>query len=84
VRRLGWRRTGHHGRIPGPAAHHWVEVRSARRIDYFDDPSAPKASSIVLSANALVVNDAGELLLIHRTDNDNWSLPGGAMEPASR
>jgi ADP-ribose pyrophosphatase YjhB (NUDIX family) len=53
----------------------------ARRIDYFDDPAAPKANSIVPSANAVVVNPAGELLLIHRTDNDNWSLPGGAMEP---
>jgi 8-oxo-dGTP pyrophosphatase MutT (NUDIX family) len=28
----------------------------------------------------VVVNDAGELLLIHRTDNDNWALPGGAMD----
>ncbi|WP_433609542.1 NUDIX hydrolase [Dactylosporangium sp. CA-139114] len=52
----------------------------ARRIDFFDDPDAPKANSLVPSANAVVVNDAGELLLIHRTDNDNWSLPGGAME----
>jgi ADP-ribose pyrophosphatase YjhB (NUDIX family) len=53
----------------------------ARRIDYFDDPTAPKANSLVPSANTVVINDAGELLLIHRTDNDNWSLPGGAMEP---
>jgi ADP-ribose pyrophosphatase YjhB (NUDIX family) len=53
----------------------------SRRIDYFDDPAAPKANSVVPSANAVVVNDAGEVLLIHRTDNDNWSLPGGAMEP---
>lgn len=51
-----------------------------RRIDYFDDPSAPKANSIVPSANAVVVNDAGEILLIRRTDNDNWALPGGAMD----
>ena len=28
----------------------------------------------------VVVNAAGELLLIHRTDNDNWALPGGAMD----
>ncbi|WP_432829730.1 NUDIX hydrolase [Dactylosporangium sp. CA-092794] len=53
----------------------------SRRIDYFDDPSAPKAGSVVPAANAVVVNDAGELLLIHRADNDNWSLPGGGMEP---
>ena len=53
----------------------------SQRIDYFDDPDAPAANSIVPSANAVVVNDAREILLIHRTDNDNWSLPGGGMEP---
>jgi 8-oxo-dGTP pyrophosphatase MutT (NUDIX family) len=53
-----------------------------RRIDYFDDPDAPAANSIVPSANVVVVNDAGELLLIHRTDNDNWALPGGATDAA--
>jgi ADP-ribose pyrophosphatase YjhB (NUDIX family) len=53
----------------------------SRRIDYFDDPAAPKANTLVPSANVVVVNDAGELLLIHRTDNDNWALPGGAMDP---
>jgi ADP-ribose pyrophosphatase YjhB (NUDIX family) len=25
-------------------------------------------------------NDADEILLIRRTDNDNWALPGGAMD----
>ena len=52
----------------------------SRRIDFFDDPEAPKANSIVPSANAIVVDEAGRLLLIHRTDNDNWALPGGAMD----
>jgi ADP-ribose pyrophosphatase YjhB (NUDIX family) len=52
----------------------------ARRIDYFDDPKAPKATSIVPSANVVVVNDVGEILLIHRADDDNWTLPGGAMD----
>src|SRR5690554_5162436 len=51
-----------------------------RRIDYYDDPDAPPANSIVPSANVVVVNDSGELLLIHRSDNDNWALPGGAMD----
>ncbi len=53
----------------------------SHRIDYFDDPTAPKANSVVPSANVVVVNDAGEILLIRRTDNDNWALPGGAMDP---
>ncbi len=51
-----------------------------RRIDYYDDPDAPAANSLVPSANVVVVDDAGALLLIHRTDNDNWALPGGAMD----
>lgn len=52
----------------------------ARRIDYHDDPNAPQANSLVPSVNAIVVNDAGQILLIKRSDNDNWSLPGGAIE----
>jgi ADP-ribose pyrophosphatase YjhB (NUDIX family) len=52
----------------------------SRRIDYFDSPDAPAATSIVPSANVVVVNETGEILLIHRTDNDNWALPGGAMD----
>ena len=50
------------------------------RIDYFNDPNAPKANSIVPSVTAIVPNDRGELLLVHKTDNDLWALPGGAME----
>jgi 8-oxo-dGTP pyrophosphatase MutT (NUDIX family) len=51
-----------------------------RRIDYYDDPNAPAANSLVPSVNVVVTNDAGEILLIRRTDNDNWSLPGGAID----
>ncbi len=52
----------------------------SRRIDYFDDPDAPAANSIVPSVNVVVVSSTGEILLIRRTDNDNWALPGGAMD----
>jgi ADP-ribose pyrophosphatase YjhB (NUDIX family) len=51
-----------------------------RRIDYHNDPEAPAANSMVPSANVAVTNDAGELLLIRRSDNDNWALPGGAVD----
>ena len=51
------------------------------RIDYLDDPAAPAATTIVPSANVVVTNDAGEILLIRRSDNENWALPGGAMDP---
>ena len=53
---------------------------AGQRIDFYDDPDGPAANSLVPSANVVVVNHAGELLLIHRTDNDNWALPGGAMD----
>lgn len=52
----------------------------SRRIDYFDDPNAPKPNSIVPSTNVVVADDAGRILLIRRTDNDNWALPGGAQD----
>ena len=51
-----------------------------RRIDYHHDPDAPPANSIVPSVNVAVTNDAGELLLIRRSDNDNWAVPGGAID----
>jgi ADP-ribose pyrophosphatase YjhB (NUDIX family) len=30
--------------------------------------------------NVVVLNDAGEILMIRRTDNDNWAVPGGAVD----
>src|ERR671936_1179062 len=50
-----------------------------RRVEYFDDPNAPRANSLVVAVTAVVVSDQGELLLQKRTDNDLWGLPGGAM-----
>jgi ADP-ribose pyrophosphatase YjhB (NUDIX family) len=52
----------------------------AERIDYLDDPAAPKANSVVPSANVIAVNGQGEILLIRRTDNGNWAVPGGGMD----
>jgi 8-oxo-dGTP pyrophosphatase MutT (NUDIX family) len=51
-----------------------------KRIDYYDDPSAPIANSIVPSVNVVVENEAGEILMIQRSDNDNWAVPGGAID----
>ena len=52
----------------------------AGRIDFHHDPAAPPATRIVPSVNVAVTNDAGELLLICRSDNGNWALPGGAVD----
>lgn len=50
------------------------------RVDYFDDPDAPKANSIVPSVTAVVTDDKGRLLLVHKTDNNLWALPGGGVD----
>ncbi|WP_034270608.1 NUDIX domain-containing protein [Actinospica robiniae] len=52
----------------------------ARRIDYFDDPTAPAVNSMVPSVNVVVSDDSGRILLIRRTDNGNWAVPGGAID----
>ncbi|MEV6923949.1 NUDIX domain-containing protein [Dactylosporangium sp. NPDC051485] len=50
------------------------------RRDYVDDPNAPTANSVVASVVAAVRNDDGDLLMIHRTDNNLWALPGGGHD----
>jgi ADP-ribose pyrophosphatase YjhB (NUDIX family) len=51
-----------------------------RKIDYHDDPAAPEPNSLVPAVSVVVADDDGAILLIRRTDNGNWALPGGAME----
>jgi 8-oxo-dGTP pyrophosphatase MutT (NUDIX family) len=53
---------------------------TGRRIDYFDDPDAPRPTRIVPAVAVAVVNDTGQLLMIRRTDNDQWAIPGGQQE----
>ena len=52
----------------------------SRRIDFYDDPQAPAANSLVPSVNVVVVNDEGSILMIRRSDNGNWAVPGGAID----
>ncbi|WP_067475055.1 NUDIX hydrolase [Nocardia amamiensis] len=52
-----------------------------RRIDYHHgDPGAPAANSVRPSAGTFVRRD-DTVLLICRSDNGNWSMPGGAHDP---
>lgn len=50
------------------------------RVDYINDQNAPKANSVVPSVVAIVQDDQGRILMIHKTDNDKWALPGGGHE----
>jgi ADP-ribose pyrophosphatase YjhB (NUDIX family) len=51
------------------------------RTDYLNDPAAPKANSIVPAVSAIVTDSHGSILLILRTDNGYWSIPGGGVIP---
>ena len=50
------------------------------RVEHFNDPNAPAANSIVVAVTAFVQDDAGRVLLIRRSDNDLWALPGGGQD----
>ena len=50
------------------------------RIDYYNDPDAPRATSIVVAASAFVIDDDERLLMIRRTDSGLFALPGGRHE----
>jgi ADP-ribose pyrophosphatase YjhB (NUDIX family) len=50
------------------------------RTEYLNDPDAPKANSIVVAVTVFVVDDHDRVLLIRRTDNGLWAVPGGAQD----
>ncbi|SMD06657.1 NUDIX hydrolase [Lentzea albidocapillata] len=50
------------------------------RTDHYHDPTAPKATNIVVAVSAFVQDEHGRLLMIRRTDNDLYSIPGGAQD----
>lgn len=52
--------------------------------DYYNDPAAPPANSIVVAVTVIVRDDAGDVLLIERTDNGFWAAPGGAQDIGER
>ncbi|MGV9676360.1 NUDIX hydrolase [Nocardia sp. NPDC003482] len=50
------------------------------RTEYYNDPNAPKPNSIVVAATAFVRNDRNQVLLIQRSDNGLWAIPGGGQD----
>ncbi|MFK4247694.1 NUDIX domain-containing protein [Micromonospora chokoriensis] len=50
------------------------------RIEHFNSPNAPKPNSIVVAVTVFVQDEHGRVLLIQRTDNGLWALPGGAQD----
>ncbi|MEU4742131.1 NUDIX domain-containing protein [Actinosynnema sp. NPDC023658] len=50
------------------------------RTDYLNDPNAPKPNSIRVAVSAIVQDPTGRLLMIRRTDNDKYAIPGGGQD----
>ncbi|WP_326944354.1 NUDIX domain-containing protein [Amycolatopsis sp. NBC_01307] len=50
------------------------------RVDYYNDPNAPKANSIAVAVSVFIQDDESRILMIRRTDNDLYSIPGGQLE----
>lgn len=50
------------------------------RTEYYHDPKAPQANTLIPASNLLVVNDEGAILLQRRRDTGQWALPGGAQD----
>jgi 8-oxo-dGTP pyrophosphatase MutT (NUDIX family) len=51
-----------------------------RRVDYWDDPAAPKPTSRKPSASAVVRNSGGAVLLLLRADSGRWTIPTGGLK----
>lgn len=66
----------------GPAMGTWGGGMTKRttRVDYWRDPHAPKPTSRKASASVFVLDDAGRLLLLRRTDNNLWTIPTGGVK----
>ncbi|MGW4849138.1 NUDIX hydrolase [Nocardia brasiliensis] len=50
------------------------------RTEYYNDPNAPQPNSIVVAATAFVQNKSGQVLMIQRSDNGLWAIPGGGQD----
>ncbi|GAB4106743.1 NUDIX domain-containing protein [Micromonospora taraxaci] len=50
------------------------------RTEHYNNPNAPKPNSIVVAVTVFVQDEQGRVLLIQRTDNGLWALPGGAQD----
>jgi len=50
------------------------------RTDYYRDPTAPQANSIVVAVTAFILDSDDRVLMIRRTDSGLYAIPGGAQE----
>jgi len=52
----------------------------ARIDEYFHDPHPPPVNGLVVVVYAITRDGRDRVLLVRRTDDGNWELPGGRVE----
>lgn len=50
------------------------------RVEYYHDAAAPRACALLPAAYAVTRNDHDQVLLVRRTDDGYWELPGGRVD----
>jgi 8-oxo-dGTP pyrophosphatase MutT (NUDIX family) len=50
------------------------------RVEYWNDPNAPKANTLVPACGTVTVDESGRILMQRRRDTGQWALPMGKME----
>ena len=59
----------------------WLQERMCTiRTDYYYHDDAPAVNSIRPAAAVAILNTKQELLMLHRKDNEKWTMPGGTLE----
>jgi len=48
--------------------------------EHYPDPASVDITELRVATAAIIHDGAGRVLLQHRTDNDHWGLPGGAVD----
>lgn len=50
------------------------------RTDYYYQEDAPAVNSVKPAAAVAILNSKHQLLMLHRKDNQKWTMPGGTLE----
>lgn len=50
------------------------------KTDYLNDPAAPAANTLVVAVTVVALDKDGRVLMIERTDNGLWAIPGGGQD----
>lgn len=59
----------------------WLEQKMRTvRTDYYYQEDAPVVNSIKPAAAVAILNSKHQLLMLHRKDNQKWTMPGGTLE----